>query len=185
MFAVADGDLDAGTALDDSNTRFVAMELADEVASGAFTDVAQLRGRRLLAPLFDGDLLQASGVSDEGRDEASYEVSFSVPGAYAVNGLVRRGDLVDMYVTEGETTRLVARRAEVVQAPAAASSGFGARGGQVIVLRLPSADEVAAVVHASRSGDVTLARSTFADPDDRPAPRATDSGNSAVETAAG
>jgi Flp pilus assembly protein CpaB len=162
-YAVAVGDLDAGTPLDERNTRFVEMHLADEVAAGAFTDPAQLTGRRLLAPLFDGDLLQASGVSDRGTPDRSYEVSFAVPRAYAVGGRVRRGDRVDVYVTRDDATELVVRRAEVIQAPGGGDGGLDSRS-SVVVLRLEATADVAAVVHAARAGDVTLVRSTFAEP---------------------
>jgi Flp pilus assembly protein CpaB len=167
-YAVADGALDAGTVLDASHVRFVPMQLADEVASGAFVDIAQLEGRRLLAPLLDGDLLQASGVSDRSAPgDSAYQVSFSVPRAFAVNGLIRRGDLVDVYVTHGDSvTELVVRRATVLQAPSDDGRTFSSRGDQVIVLQLRAPDDVVEVVHATRSGAITLVRSTFADPDD-------------------
>lgn len=168
-FAVAAGDLDAGTTIAVSDVRFVTMDLADEVASGAFTSASQLVGRRLLVPLLDGDLVQASAVSD--RSAAAkhvYQVSFSLPRAFAVSGLVRRGDLVDVYATYGDdVTDLVVRRAEVLQAPEQSSRGFSSGDDQVVVLQLARASDVVAIVHASQAGEITLVRSTFADPTDQ------------------
>jgi hypothetical protein len=169
-YAVVDGPADAGTALDASTVRFVPMELAEEVAAGAFVDLSELRGRLLVTPLLDGDLIQLSAVSaPDAGPEPAHEVALDVPRGAAVDARITAGDLVDVYATYNtSTTELVIERAEVVQVPATTDGALTDGLEHVVVIRVLTADDVPAVVHAARAGDVTLVRSTFATDTGRP-----------------
>jgi Flp pilus assembly protein CpaB len=163
-YAVVDGARDAGTRLGPGNVRFVPMELADEVAAGAFVDIDEVSGRLLLAPLLDGDLIQLSAVSSPtASPEPAYEVPVAMSPEATLAGRIHVGDRVDVYVTfDTGVTDLVAARAEVLQTPADADGGLTDGLAQVVVLRIPDVDDVPAVVHAGHAGSVTLVRSTFA-----------------------
>jgi hypothetical protein len=89
--------------------------------------------------------------------------------AAAVDARITAGDLVDVYATYNtSTTELVIERAEVVQVPATTDGALTDGLEHVVVIRVLTADDVPAVVHAARAGDVTLVRSTFATDTGRP-----------------
>lgn len=161
-YAVATRALDAGTTLQLSDVELVRMSLPRRVAGGAFSDVAELAGRRLLAPLDTGDLVQGTIVTEPAAGAAGYQASIAVPRAFALAGLLRRGDLVDVLLTDDTgSTRVVAAGVRVL-ATSDADDRIGASNDAVLVVELRSSDDVAAVIGAARSGDVSLARSTFA-----------------------
>jgi hypothetical protein len=123
-------------------------------------------GTILLAPVADGELVQAS-VIGEALDDAVPTVSMSLPTASALGGDLRAGDLVDAYVTYGSDldalTRLVVTSAKVT-AVSTPSEDAVAQAGEVQV-RLAVADpgQRIALVNAVNAGKVTLVAVTGAD----------------------
>ncbi|MEO7428486.1 MAG: hypothetical protein ABIY48_03795, partial [Acidimicrobiales bacterium] len=81
-------------------------------------------------------------------------------------GRLKQGERVDVYVTYDERTASVVRGAEVVQIGADRDRSLTSDREVTIVVAVPSGDAVAALVHALRTGDVTVVRSTFGQPDD-------------------
>ena len=69
-----------------------------------------------------------------------------------------------MFATYDDRTSSVVRGAEVVQIGVDDDGSLTSNREVTLVVAVPSGDAVAAVVHALRTGDVTVVRSTFADP---------------------
>jgi Flp pilus assembly protein CpaB len=122
---------------------------------GAFADWV------LTAPLDAGEPIPASLLIPEPRRTRPDVVAVALDEEHAVLGVLRPGDLVDVYLTapdpEGEpSTDLVADRVfvvDVLEGPSGLGAGDSAR------LLLAADRHLAAVlVHALRTGDVDLVR---------------------------
>jgi hypothetical protein len=68
-----------------------------------------------------------------------------------------------VFATSDDRTTSVVRGAAVVQIEADPSGSLTSSREVTLVVAVPSGDAVAAVVHALRSADVTVVRSTFTD----------------------
>ncbi len=84
-------------------------------------------------------------------------------------GRLKQGERVDVFVTYDAQTRTVVRGAEVVQIGAEDDGSLTSDREVTLVVAVASGDDVAALVHALRTGEVTVVRSTLAaDGDGRP-----------------
>jgi Flp pilus assembly protein CpaB len=166
-FVVAARPIDPGQRLGPADLRVSALDLPRGVAAGAFGDPAALIGRVALGPIGEAELVQASQLS-EGRSAApGVELAFALPTDRAVDGQLRSGDRVDVYVTYPDQTLVVAAGVQVVRVAGAAGEGFSSAGQTVTVtLGIPVSDDttrnLTELVHAVRAGEVTLVRSTDA-----------------------
>lgn len=158
VYAVAARDLEPGQAVTAADVRLVPVELPPEVASGAFSSAADVDGRVALAPVGEGELLQAGALSDEGPGGRAAEVSISLDRALAVDGRLAGGDTVDVYATHQDRTHLVAERVPVVAVTE--GGGFGDGGVLTVTLALVPGTDPVPIVHAARAGEVTLVRTT-------------------------
>jgi hypothetical protein len=91
-----------------------------------------------------------------------HEVAVALPRHQIAVGRLKPGERVDVFVTYDERTTSVVRGAEVVQIEAEDAGSLTSDREISLVIAVPSGDAVAAVVHALRTGDVTVVRSTFA-----------------------
>ena len=119
-------------------------------------------GRVALGPIGEGELLQASSVTDDAGELGLHEVAITLPRANLAVGRLKPGERVDVYVTLDEQTRTVARAAEVSERVADGGGSLTSSRDVTVVVAVPDANQVAAIVHALRTGDVTIVRSTFA-----------------------
>ncbi len=158
-YAVAARDMRPGDPLTADAVRFVAMDLPDGVAGGAFRDGAGLEGRVTVAPVGEGELIQAGSLSDQGAGTPAAEVSLALARERAVDGRLRAGDLVDVYASGDEGTTLVAAGQRVIDVTA--PGGAFADGEQLTVtLAVNDDDARRAVIDAASAGQVTLVRTT-------------------------
>jgi hypothetical protein len=119
----------------------------------------------VIAPVASGELVQTSGLlSRDGAPAGTRQVNLTVDPAQ-VNG-IQVGEPVDVFVTDGTAggarTTMVVEQAPVVRLTGGRSAVSGGTS-VVVTLALSSADDVKAVVHASRTGQITLVRSAGAD----------------------
>jgi Flp pilus assembly protein CpaB len=158
-----------GERLGPGDLRSLPLELPAGLAASAFRDVDGLVGRVALAPIGEGELIQASQVSQEGSAPPMVMVAFALPRDRAVDGRLRSGDLVDVFVTYPDQTTAVATGVPVV---ALGESGGGLTGGGdlTVTLALDARQPRAELIHAVRAGEVTLVRSTGAGPPEGGAP---------------
>jgi Flp pilus assembly protein CpaB len=159
-FAVAAQAVAPGEALTRDDVRFESIELPPGVAAAAFSDPASLEGRVALGPIGEGELVQLGQVSDQGGAEPSAEFSFSVDRDRAVDGRLRQGDRVDVFVTVDERTTAVAEDMQLVDVRERDGGSFASGGELTVTVAITDPDLRADLIHAAREGEVTLVRST-------------------------
>ena len=149
-----------GEVLDATDLRTVHGELPGGAA--AFAEVDGLVGHVALGPIGEGEIIQAASVTEDASQDAAHEVAITLPGRQIAVGRLKPGDRVDVFVTRDERTTSVVRGARVVQIDAEDSGSLTSDREISIVVAVPDGATVAALVHALRTGDVTVVRSTFA-----------------------
>ena len=120
-------------------------------------------GRVALGPIGEGEIVQAASITDEPTRAAVHEVAVTLPGRQIAVGRLKPGERVDLFVTNDERTASVVNGAQVVQIGVEDSESLTSDREIALVIAVPSGEAVAAVVHALRTGEVTVVRSTFAD----------------------
>ncbi len=158
---VASTRLLAGETITAEDVHLVEADLPTEVATGTFGAAEDVIGRIALGPIAEGEILQAGLVTDDVSGGARHEVALTLPRAQVAVGRLKQGEQVDLFVTAGNATELVVRSAEVVQLGSAGDGSITSDREVELVVAVPSGDAVTALVHALRTGDVTVVRSTF------------------------
>jgi Flp pilus assembly protein CpaB len=160
---VAARDLPVGQVLEADDLRTIDVDLPEPVAGGTFESIDSLAGRVVLGPLAAGEIVQAATVTDGPAAPDAHEVAITLPREQIAVGRLKAGERVDVFATYDDRTSSVVRGAEVVLISADDSGSLTSSREVTLVVAVPSGDAVAAVVHALRTGDVTVVRSTFAD----------------------
>ncbi len=163
---VATRDIRVGAVIEAGDLRVVAAELPSSARPAAFGSTASIIGHVALGPIGTGEIVQTGAVTAERARSNVNEVAITLPRAQIAVGRLKQGERVDVYVTYDERTASVVRGAEVVQIGADRDRSLTSDREVTIVVAVPSGDAVAALVHALRTGDVTVVRSTFGQPDD-------------------
>jgi Flp pilus assembly protein CpaB len=159
-FAVAARPIDPGEPLTAADLRFVSIELPATVAGAAFTDPSAVEGRVALGPIGEGELVQVGQVSDAEEASPVAELSFSIARDRAVDGRLRSGDLVDVFVTDEEGTTSVAEAMQIVEIGERDEGSFGTTGELTVTLAVTDRDLQEPLIQAVREGEVTLVRTT-------------------------
>jgi Flp pilus assembly protein CpaB len=158
-YAVADRPILPGEPLAPGDVRLVPVDLPAGVSGAAFTDAGDLAGRVALGPIAEGELVQAGQLSGPGAPVPTAEVSFALARDRAVDGRLRPGDLVDVFVTYDRGTEAVAEGIQVVTvSDGGATFSSGAELTVTLALTDPATRRV--LIQAVRAGEVTLVRST-------------------------
>jgi SAF domain len=159
-YAVAARPILPGQLLTADDIRFESLGLPAGLAAAAFTDASAIEGRVALGPIGDGELVQLGQVSDPGQASPAAELSFSIARDRAVDGRLRSGDLVDVFVTDDGGTTAVAEAVQIVDATAHDGGSFGTTGELTITLTVADPALREPLIQAMREGEVTLVRST-------------------------
>ena len=157
--------LRVGEPIEPDDLRTIVAELPNDVAGRTFGDPASLVGRVVLGPIDPGEILQHGSVTDDRGVEPVHEVGLTLPREQVAVGRLKQGERVDVYVTLDDRTSSVVRGAQVVQITEDGGSSLASARELTLVVAVPSGDAVAALVHALRTGDVTVVRSTFGEAD--------------------
>lgn len=136
--------------------------------AGHFDDVEALVGRVALGPIGAGELVQAAAVTADRGSVEGHEISLTLPREQVAVGRLKQGERIDVFVTVDDRTRSVVRGARVVQIDAGGDGSLTSEREVSIVAAVESGDAVAALVHALRTGAVTVVRSTHAAEDPTP-----------------
>jgi Flp pilus assembly protein CpaB len=150
-----------GEVIDAADLRVVTADLPVD-ATGSFVDVDAVVGRVALGPIGAGEIIQAGALTDDRAASPAHEVALLLPREQVAVGHLKQGERVDVFVTREDRTTSVVRGAQVLQI---GTEGDGSLAGErevSIVVAAPSGEAAAALVHALRTGDVTIVRSTFA-----------------------
>lgn len=148
------------------DVRIVRGELPGSTRAATFATTGDVLGRVALGPIAEGEILQASAVTADRPADGGNEVALTLPREQLAVGRLKAGERVDVFVTYEERTTSVARGAEVVQIATASDGSLTSDREVSVVVAVSSGDVVAAIVHALRTGEVTVVRSTFAAPDE-------------------
>lgn len=162
---VAARTLRVGETIEPDDLRSVQVELPGDVVGGTFTDPAALVGRVVLGPVAADEILQHAAVTDDRAVAATHEVALTLPRGQIAVGRLKQGERVDVFVTVDDRTSSVVRGAQVVQLSEDGGGSLTSARELTLVVGVPSGDAVAALVHALRTGDVTVVRSTFSEAD--------------------
>lgn len=182
---VAAHDLRPGEQLGVDDLRVVAVELPSGTRAATFAAVDDVVGRIVLGPVSKGELLQEGALTAD-RAGAPNEIAISLPRAQVAVGRLKQGERVDVYVTYDDRTTSVVRGVEVVQIGAEADRSVTSDREVEIVVAVESTDAVAALVHALRTGEVTVVRSTFAtERPDEPLVHESDGGSNQPDSGSG
>jgi len=155
-----------GEEIDSADLALLAAQLPTSTRGVTYSSFDEVVGHVALAPLEAGDILQSSAISDDRPAAAANEVAITVPREQIAVGRLKEGERVDVFVTYEARTASVVRGAEVLQIATSSDGSLTSDREVSIVVAVPSGDAVAALVHALRTGDVTVVRSTLAEPDD-------------------
>ena len=158
---VADRDLRVGEVLEVDDLRTIQADLPDPTSTATFGSVDVLVDRVVLGPIASGEIVQSAAVTNEAATPQVHEVALTLPRGQIAVGRLKEGERVDVFATYDDRTTSVVRGAEVVQIGADESSSLTSSREVTMVVAVPSGDAVAALVHALRTGDVTVVRSTF------------------------
>ncbi|HKA84644.1 MAG TPA: SAF domain-containing protein [Acidimicrobiales bacterium] len=159
-YAVAARPILPGQSLTADDVRFEPIDLPARLSAAAFTDASGIEGRVALGPIGEGELVQLGQVSDPGQAGATAELSFSIARDRAVDGRLRSGDLVDVFVTDDGGTAAVAEGIRIVDVAAHDSGSFATTGEVTITVTIADPSLREPLIHAVREGEVTLVRST-------------------------
>ncbi len=159
-YAVAARPILPGESLTADDVRFEPIDLPARLSVAAFTDASGIEGRVALGPIGDGELVQLGQVSDPGHAGATAELSFSIARDRAVDGRLRSGDLVDVFVTEDGGTTAVAEGVQIVDVAAHDGASFATTGDVTITVTIADPSLREPLIQAVREGEVTLVRST-------------------------
>jgi len=159
-YAVAARPIHPGELLTADDIRFEPIELPAELSAAAFTDASGVEGRVALGPIGDGELVQLGQVSDPGQARPAAELSFSIARDRAVDGRLRSGDLVDVFVTDDSGTTAVAEGVQIIDAAERGGGSFASTGELTITVTITDPALREPLIQAVREGEVTLVRST-------------------------
>jgi Flp pilus assembly protein CpaB len=160
-YAVARRPLQPGEQVTADHVRLVPAELDSGSADRAFRTSDAVVGRVALGPIGEGELIQRSLLCDAASTTPLTEVSFALPRDRAVDGRLRSGDRVDVFVTYDDHTGEVVQGAQVIGIGGSeAAASLAGDLDLTVTLGLEDGARRAELVHAVRAGDVTLVRST-------------------------
>jgi hypothetical protein len=162
---VAASAIHVGDAIEADDVEVVDADLPADQAQVTFGTAEDVVGHVALGPIGEGEVLQASAVTtDAARGDGLAEISLRLPRAQVAVGRLAEGDRVDVYVTYDDRTSSVVRGVVVVRLSVDDDDSLTSDREIELVVAAPSGDDVAALVHALRTGDVTVVRSTFDSP---------------------
>ncbi len=164
---VARRDIPVGAVIEAADLRIVRADLPADTRAGTYASLGALVGHVALGPIGQGEIIQAAVITADPSTAIGHEVALTLPRDQIAVGHLQRGDAVDVFVTTDDRTSSVVRGAKVVLIGTDRDRSLTSSREMTIVVAVPSGDLVVALVHALRTGDVTVVRSTFAGPGDQ------------------
>lgn len=156
-YAVASRPLPAGTKLGPGDVVLEPLALPDRLRSRSFDTATKLIGATLVAPLAQGELVQASVVAAGGNTSNRREISFSVDAGELTRSLQpnQRVDVIATYGTGSDAVTAVAVPSAQVVA-LSDSSSVVAGGDTVVTVGLDTENDALALAHALALGRITV-----------------------------
>jgi Flp pilus assembly protein CpaB len=168
-FVVAGTDLRPGHRIEQADLAQLALDLPPQVSAQAFTDPGALVGRVVIGPVSAGSLVQRGAVTEGPAAPPAHEVSLVLPRANVAADRLQPGDRLDLFATDPERTRRLLEGATLLAVGGSRGGAIGDEREMEVVVAVPGSEAVREIVHALRTAEVTVVRSTFADPPAEPA----------------
>lgn len=165
---VATQEIRVGEVIEPEDVQLAVAELPAGVGATTFRTPSAVVGHVALGPIAAGEIVQAGAITADRSAPDAHEIAITLPRAQIAVGRLKAGDRVDIFVTYDERTSSVVRDATVVLIGSDRDRSLTSDRELSIVVAVPSGDAVAALVHALRTGEVTVVRSTFASADTEP-----------------
>ncbi len=150
----------AGSPITTEDLGYATLGLIDEVSAHSFNAPSQLIGRIALHDLGTSELISTSDVGDRAtpRASAAREVAIELERARALNGTLRRGDVVDVAATGAEpaSTRVIVDGAIVISVDDGSSGGIGGTNTVRVTLAIANEEAALAVIDANEHDKVTI-----------------------------
>jgi len=159
-FVVAAHDLGPGESITATDVATVHVALPSDLAAGAFGDAGAVVGRVTTGPIRAGELVQQGATVPRSQAPVAHEVALSLTLDRTVGADLAPGQHVSVVGTVDGCTSVVSPEATVRQV--SRPSGSVGPATQLVRLSVPTGAEAVAVVHAARTGEVTLERGTDA-----------------------
>ena len=150
-----------GQRIEAADLRVITGDLPASTLAASFSSIADLVGRFALAPIGKGEVIQAGVITETSGTPGASEIALSLPRDQVAVGRLKAAERVDVFVTYDDRTTSVVRGATVVQIGGDSDASLTSERDVTIVIEVPSGEVVAALVHALRTGEVTVVRSTF------------------------
>lgn len=162
-YAVAARTLAAGTDLAVTDLELEPLALPNQLRKRSFDTTSKLIGTKLVTPLAEGELVQASAVVAAGSAPDRRELSFSVD-AGALSGTLLPGQRIDVIATYGTSAEAVTAVAvHAAQVMTLSHSSSVVSGGDVMVtVGLDTDNDALALAHAIALGRITVVRTAAA-----------------------
>lgn len=161
---VAARDLAPGTRLTASDFKVERMKVPTSLSGHFLTSVAKVEGATTLGPLRAGDLTAPSSISTANSVTPYLEVSFSIPAARALDGVLQPGETVDVLATDKSSNtasaRVAAANARVLRTQDSGSASIGRSGEITITVGVTNRNDAGAIAAAVDQGQITLVRTT-------------------------
>jgi Flp pilus assembly protein CpaB len=142
--------------------RVVSMALPPEQATRVFGSVDQVVGRVAYGPIDEGELVQEGQLSSGPSAAGVLEVAVSLPRDRALDGSLRSGDRVDVFMSDDVHTEQIAADAQVVTVSWGDDATLVAGDEIVVTLALERPEDRLGLIDAARRAEVTLTRSAGA-----------------------
>lgn len=142
------------------------LDLPRSVAARAFTEAGALVGATVIAPLGQGELIQASAVVAKPSGPASREVTFAVPRS-TLSGSLEQGERIDVVATYGggdDAFSTVVLRQALVVAFDRGSDRVGEVQDTAVTVAIDEPADAVALAHALQLAKLTVVRSTGSAP---------------------
>ena len=159
---VASQEIHVGTVIGEDDVQVILADLPATTSATSFRTAAAVIGHVALGPIAAGEIVQAGSITADRSASEATEIALTLPRAQIAVGHLQEGDRVDVFVTYDDHTESVVRRATVVLIGTGRDRSLTSDRELTVVVTIPSGDAVAALVHALRTGEVTVVRSTFA-----------------------
>lgn len=161
-YVVADHALGLGTRIAAGDLRTTELHLPEgALRQRVFGDLTALIGSIVIAPVAEGELIQASAVVARNAAPDLRQISVPIEAARSLGDRLQPGELVDVLATFGTGadafTVPVVRAARVVGRDSTGGP-LGESKGQVIVLAVDNSPDAIAIAHAVAAGQVSLVR---------------------------
>ncbi len=163
---VAAQEIRLGAVIEADDVQVVLADLPASTGATTFRTTTAVVGHVALGPIAAGEIVQAGSITADRSTSEVNEIAITLPRAQMAVGQLQAGDRVDIFVTYDDHTASVARGATVVLIGNDRDRSLTSDRELSLVVSVPSGDVVAALVHALRTGEVTVVRSTFASTED-------------------